>query len=365
MVNIKRIIKDVHEVYVEVTTGCNFDCSFCINQEVPRPKGMITYESFVRVIDELKLNGFKCSINFSILGESLLHPRIVDLVAYATKNGFPTHITTNGSLLDEDKAASLCAAGLKGLSISLQTPDKESHDKHHGTKLDFDLYLDKILKAAAVVNKLEKGPIVDIVLMHTGLFSKLFYSFDKKSDFISDDAGFRKALAEISKRYYALKETALPKMLARKAEKMTTGNCKNIYIDKKVRLILLPLHDSTGVLFSGSIYPAKFGYCRNMINNLSITWDGRVLLCCRDFTGRTNMGNINETSIADIFASKQLQDIYISHKFGIYKHPFCRKCKGGKTKTGTFFKSAASLLYFRTAYYKVFKRFKRNYHLYR
>ena len=57
-------------------------------------------------------------------GEPLLHKEIIDMINYSSQiKGIDSiHLTTNGLLLDE-LALPLFEAGLKGINISLDTPE--------------------------------------------------------------------------------------------------------------------------------------------------------------------------------------------------------------------------------------------------
>lgn len=79
------------------------------------------------MLDGIARAGFKIMI-FSG-GEPLLRPDIVELVAYAKSLGLRPVFGTNGTLLTPELARRLKEAGTMGMGISLDSLDKEKHDK--------------------------------------------------------------------------------------------------------------------------------------------------------------------------------------------------------------------------------------------
>ena len=74
------------------------------------------------------------------MGEPLLHPHIVDMVAAASQLGADTELITNGLLLDEEKAISLIEAGLGRLIVSVDgaTPATHAENRTGATSTWFD-----------------------------------------------------------------------------------------------------------------------------------------------------------------------------------------------------------------------------------
>ncbi len=100
-----------------ITTRCNFACSFC---EIRKHPGSPTLgrEEILRLAREL--GNLSCAY-FSISGgEPLLLPYAEEALAAARAGGvLYTHLVTNGFLLDRSRAASLRAAGVDEVSISI------------------------------------------------------------------------------------------------------------------------------------------------------------------------------------------------------------------------------------------------------
>ncbi len=85
---------------------------------------------FMEVIEELAELGCR-KIHFTG-GEALLRKKLVQLVEKASSLGIRTTLTTNGTLVNKERAKALIQAGLRGVNISLDSPEKKIHDRIRG-----------------------------------------------------------------------------------------------------------------------------------------------------------------------------------------------------------------------------------------
>jgi putative metalloenzyme radical SAM/SPASM domain maturase len=116
------------KLFVEVTTLCNLQCGMCVKQNGIGgiPEGTMSAETFERLapafpyLDTLVLNG---------IGEPLLHPNLETFIARARSvlpEGASIGFQSNGMALTDERAASLVAAGLDRICISLDTVSDDS-----------------------------------------------------------------------------------------------------------------------------------------------------------------------------------------------------------------------------------------------
>ena len=120
-------------VYVKVKLcfGCNLKCAMCNHwRETREPP--LSIERFREVLAELAELGCR-KIHFSG-GEPLLRPQAPELVAHATRLGLRVTLTTNGTLVDKDLAKRLVEAGLRGVNVSIDSPDRKLHDRIRGER---------------------------------------------------------------------------------------------------------------------------------------------------------------------------------------------------------------------------------------
>jgi MoaA/NifB/PqqE/SkfB family radical SAM enzyme len=116
-----------------VTRKCNLKCAHCyINATTEELQGELTTEEAKRLMDQIA----EVSRPLLILsgGEPLLRRDIYELIRYGTNKGFRMGLGSNGSLIDETVARKLKDAGVKTVSISLDSCDPKKHDEFRGVK---------------------------------------------------------------------------------------------------------------------------------------------------------------------------------------------------------------------------------------
>ncbi len=118
-------------VKIKVNYGCNLKCEMCKHWR-ERREPPISMDRFREIISELGELGTK-KIHFSG-GEPMLRPQLPDLVAHAAGLGIRVTLTTNGTLIDKEKAKRLIEAGLRGVNVSIDSPIRKMHEKIRGVE---------------------------------------------------------------------------------------------------------------------------------------------------------------------------------------------------------------------------------------
>ncbi len=109
------------------TNNCNMFCAHCYRESGEKAQGELDTTQAKKLISEVAKAGFKIMI-FSG-GEPMTREDIYELVAYAKEMGLRPVLGSNGSLITPEAAQKLKAAGLAGAGISLDSLDKDKHDK--------------------------------------------------------------------------------------------------------------------------------------------------------------------------------------------------------------------------------------------
>jgi MoaA/NifB/PqqE/SkfB family radical SAM enzyme len=121
-----------------VTNRCNLKCKMCgvcEHDHAPAIAKELTTDEWKQVIDAGRRLG---TTLVSITGgEPLLRRDLYELIAYARNQGMAVHMCSNGLLLDEDAAVKLSQAGVGTVSISIESPSRETHEQLRG-KGSFD-----------------------------------------------------------------------------------------------------------------------------------------------------------------------------------------------------------------------------------
>lgn len=66
--------------------------------------------------------------------------------------------------------------------------------------------------------------------------------------------------------------------------------------------------------------------CQRSTNPLVVDYKGDVLICCNDYLGQVNFGNIANNSLLNIWNSKKFKSVRNDLKKKIYKFDICKKC---------------------------------------
>jgi Fe-coproporphyrin III synthase len=114
------------------TKTCNLKCVHCYAEaEIRKFSGELTTDEARAMIDDLA--AFKVPALLMSGGEPLVRPDILDLAQYATTKGIRVTFSTNGTLIDEKKAARIADIGVSYVGISIDGGE-ERHDHFRGQK---------------------------------------------------------------------------------------------------------------------------------------------------------------------------------------------------------------------------------------
>ena len=150
--SLDRTIRDLR---ISVTDRCNFRCTYCMPKEVFNADyhfmaraELLSFEEIARVVslftdlgvEKIRLTG----------GEPLIRHHLEVLVKKIAALGVADiSLTTNGALLDADKARALKDAGLGRLTVSLDALDNEVFSRLNGVAFPVDRVLRGIENAHA------------------------------------------------------------------------------------------------------------------------------------------------------------------------------------------------------------------------
>lgn len=123
-----------------VTRACNLNCVSCLSDSQPRGNGseLSTAEGLDLIRDLAAMRVPR--LQFAG-GDPLLRTDLVELVAYASKQGIQPSLLTNGTLLTRTLAVELKRAGLASVSILLEGIGRDV-DRRRGVPGAFDAVMD-------------------------------------------------------------------------------------------------------------------------------------------------------------------------------------------------------------------------------
>ncbi len=127
-------------VHPELIDSCNFKCSFCTPDK--RSCKMFDIDKFREVLDVASVTPifgvWHNRVQLNGNGEPLLYPQLAEAVRIA-KERFPwCEFTTNGYLLNEEKARSVIEAGIDQINISLTGVAPEVYRHFQGSGIPYE-----------------------------------------------------------------------------------------------------------------------------------------------------------------------------------------------------------------------------------
>src|SRR6266545_2232504 len=119
----------LRDAKIKLTSLCNLRCVMCKYWQTER-EDTLDSDRWRDVFAELVTLGCR-KVHFSG-GEVFLRRDFLDLVESAVGLGLKVNVTTNGTLVDRERAKRLAASGVNSVSISLDGPTAASHDAVRG-----------------------------------------------------------------------------------------------------------------------------------------------------------------------------------------------------------------------------------------
>ena len=265
-------------VYVEITTICNRNCTFCPGTK--RAQERMTMEEF-QVITE-KLKGITKYLYLHVMGEPLTHPLLPEFIRYATEQGFLVSITTNGTLLKKRRKELLSSRVYK-INISVHSFEEGSNEAYESYLSDCAEFADEASKA---------GILTVLRLWNNGY-----------------DEGRNINTLQFLQSYF-------------KEEEWTQGG-KGARIRKK-------LHLEYGERFEWPDMEKEDRgdevYCYGLKDHFAVLCDGSIVPCCLDREGAITLGNIFTDAPETVLSSERAECMKQGFKNRKATEELCRKC---------------------------------------
>ena len=273
---------------IEPSSKCNLRCKFCDlhsgrNQNVDDYKGFMDIVTWKRLLTDIVSLKYKLKqLQFHGNGEPLLNKNIYRMIQEAKEWNIAESIrvTTNGILMTD--ISKLISAGADDIRVSLDIADADGYRKFKGR--DFcDEVLANIFRAIPIVEESDAQ-----------LYIKYPIATERK------DYGVDNNYAE-----------SVLNLLGGIAD----GK-------EKIHLIGMPVVVMTG----GN---KKFDTpCEIPFYSLFVKFDGRVTLCCADYSDELTIGNLKDESLGEIILGDKLFEKRMDHLHGNFEFmPICAVCE--------------------------------------
>lgn len=272
---------------LETTNCCNHSCIFCSYSKMTRPRGFMREELAYRLLEEAYQEGVK-EVGFYMLGEPLLDKNLEKYIRYAKKIGYSyTFITTNGSLLSEEKMITIIDSGLDSIKISLNGGSKEHYLFAHGVNC-FDVVKDNIIRLS---------------------------NYRKQNEY-----NFKIYISCVITKYTQNEDRKIIDLFSPYVDDIMILKCNSQESNMRDEVESTLKIDGTNNDFG------EKGFCYYPFNRLNITYEGYLSLCCSDYRNFLIIEDLNHMSLKDAWNSEKFQQIRQRHIDGNLEGTLCYNC---------------------------------------
>lgn len=136
----KKVPKFPLNVDIEVSSKCQIKCAHCFRQQMDIGENdFMDLDLYKKIVGECGQHGL-FTLKFSMRGEPLMHPDIVEMVDFAKKSGVKeVWINTNGGMLTRDLAEGLITAGVDWITMSFDGLRQEYEQVRYPLKYEESL----------------------------------------------------------------------------------------------------------------------------------------------------------------------------------------------------------------------------------
>jgi radical SAM protein with 4Fe4S-binding SPASM domain len=155
------------EIRIENTNRCLLNCIMCTHNKMTRPQVQMPMPHFYRLIDQAYGLGAE-TISIFGFGEPLMDAFLDDKIAYCSKRGLKTFVTTNATWLDTATSKRLLDAGLTHIRFSFHGTRKAEYENVM-KGADFDQVKRNIMNFLAINRDLHDNRCdtsVSVIPMH-------------------------------------------------------------------------------------------------------------------------------------------------------------------------------------------------------
>lgn len=278
--NLKDVIplEKPFTLIIEPTNACNFRCIQCFQSIADetyftRNKMKMSMDCFSRAIDQMKSwGGPKLKVlKLSLYGEPLINPDFCEMVKMAKSGDIAERIetTTNASLLREDVCRKLVDFGLDYMRVSIYSVIQQKHYRITNSEIEINAIRDNLMMLKRIKQQFKRNiPFIAVKMLNT-------YS--------EEDDLFIETYKDVA---------------------------DEVYLDKPHNWI-----SYNGKVFIDDLYGSERDHamadvtanrtdriaCTLPFFTLAVRSNGDVSPCCIDWIGGTNIGNVFEQTLKDIW----------------------------------------------------------------
>ena len=279
-------------IQVQTANRCNGRCTMCPYEATvaQQSKTWMAESLFRSIVTEAAkwTTDVPRTLILTLQNEPFLDPRLEEFVLKAKEllpKGWKTEITSNGTLIDQDRLESLLVSPPDLLNISINAATESTYNEI-APGFDFG-------QTVANVERIVENSKLNLMLR-----------------FVRQKAN----AAEY--RRFKRKWRRLP------IHSYLANNRAGSLQDHQHASLSFP---ALSVFFLRRAAQLAFPACPLLFAQTNVTAEGKVLLCCNDYENEAVMGTLNSSSLYEIFNSPRYRAIRANALEGHYEG-ICRKC---------------------------------------
>lgn len=267
-------------VIIDFATKCNLRCSMCPvwgedEESIDSVKGLMALENARKLIDEISVA--KPLVHPCLYGEPLLAPHLKDHIVQVKSNGMPIALNSNGLSLTDELAQFFVEQKIDSIMFSI------------------DAVTPEVLKKVRGIRRIQR------------IESAVFKMLAARGDNDLPRIGVSFTIQEEN-------EHELDQFIERWVGVVDVVRTGLVFKDGQ---------------FVGLMPPKERVPCPVIYKTLPVHNDGTVTVCCLDGFRSTNMGNVFETSVYDVWHGEEFSKFrYYSETKQWDKMPLCGNCNG-------------------------------------
>jgi sulfatase maturation enzyme AslB (radical SAM superfamily) len=332
------------EVFVEITSKCNFHCEFCPSDSLQRKKCDIKDEYMLRILDELR--GKNKVVAFHVLGEPLLNKNFFKYLSICDEYNIEAHPITNMSLLTEEILETILShKSVTLIQLSFQTIT-ENDFVLRGSAMTFEKYFKMLEKIVFNEKRIRSDVQININVMNDwhchhdklwGMFSpEKFWAFLDIVDVWKEKLISQGALERCDRKsqdgeFYYRNRVDIPRDFYNRSDEITYEITPNLSVWVKhvgkfgmSDAFVKYLNKRQNYKYKIINIPRPVPVPCWAVRVPCVLSDGTITCCCVDVEGELALGNIGNMTIQEAVSSKK--------RALVMKHPelykTCRKCRG-------------------------------------
>ena len=283
--------------HIDVSSLCNYKCSFCFQADVLGMKavglkrGFMEVDMFKTIVNQMKEFPEKVKkLKIGNHGEPTMHPQLSEMIAYARQSNTADVIEmfTNGSKLTPELNKNLVESGLQRVNISLEGLSDERYLQVAGVKQDFS----KIVDGVKDLFKQKEAAKSDLII------------YVKVADQTHELKGEKKEmfyLSDLEKKYFY--DTFGP-------------HCDEIFIEKIVPQWPETQQEQQNDVEKTGMYGQQIEnwkeVCPFVFMYLHFNCDGTVSPCTLDWPRKVVIGNVKNQTVKEIWEGQQLRELQVA-----------------------------------------------------